>query len=370
MTAEGAIRTSTPGTIICVGRAARPHGSRCHGVRCRRFGLISIAVAVHWFDRADRWQPRHRLRGLRRWLSHLGLALQENFDDEMLDLPSGRLPTPFKRQLLKWIGNKQRFAHEIIGSFPDHFDTYHEPFIGSGAVLGTLSPKRAVASDAFLPLIEIWQQLKSDPRGLKQWYEVRWSAAHSADPKEGYETIKASYNQRPNGADLLYLSRACYGGVVRFRKRDGYMSTPCGPHKAMKPGIFNERVDEWARRTAGTKFVHRDFVDSIARAKEGDVVYSDPPYSHSQTILCSAQRFDLDELFRAVEAAKLRGAFVALSIDGSKKSGDQQLHIEWPRHVFSREVSVHVGRSMLRRLQMNGQTLEAECVTDRLLLTH
>jgi len=82
------------------------------------FGLISIAVAVHWFDRADRWQPRHRLRGLRRWLSHLGLALQENFDDEMLDLPSGRLPTPFKRQLLKWIGHKQRLRMKSSGSSP------------------------------------------------------------------------------------------------------------------------------------------------------------------------------------------------------------------------------------------------------------
>lgn len=300
----------------------------------------------------------------------LGLALREDSDDDVLDLPSDRSPKPFKRQLLKWIGNKQRFAHEIIGFFPERFGKYHEPFLGSGAVLGTLAPKRAEAADAFLPLAEIWQQLHADPESLKQWYMERWDAAHSGDPAVGYEVIKAAYNQGPNGADLLYLSRACYGGVVRFRQRDGYMSTPCGPHRAMKPADFAPRVDEWARRTAGTTFFHRDFTESIARAGEGDVVYCDPPYSHSQTILYGAQRFDLDELFRSIEAAKRRGAFVALSIDGSKKSGDQQLHIEWPRHVFSREVSVNVGRSMLRRLQMNGQTLEAECVTDRLLLTH
>lgn len=49
---------------------------------------------------------------------------------------------PFKSQLLKWIGNKQRFAHEIISYFPNKFGTYHEPFLGSGAVLGVLSPKK------------------------------------------------------------------------------------------------------------------------------------------------------------------------------------------------------------------------------------
>ena len=42
---------------------------------------------------------------------------------------------PFKSQLLKWIGNKQRFAHEIIAFFPKTFRTYHEPFLGSAAVL-------------------------------------------------------------------------------------------------------------------------------------------------------------------------------------------------------------------------------------------
>jgi len=41
-----------------------------------------------------------------------------------------------------------------------------------------------------------------------------------------YEQVKASYNRSPNGADLLFLSRVCYGGVVRFRKADGFMSTP------------------------------------------------------------------------------------------------------------------------------------------------
>ena len=28
---------------------------------------------------------------------------------------------PFKAQLLKWVGNKQRFAHEIVSHFPLEF---------------------------------------------------------------------------------------------------------------------------------------------------------------------------------------------------------------------------------------------------------
>ena len=55
---------------------------------------------------------------------------------------------PFKTQLLKWIGNKQKFAHEIIGTFPRDYGTYHEPFIGAGGVMAALSPGRAIGSDA------------------------------------------------------------------------------------------------------------------------------------------------------------------------------------------------------------------------------
>ena len=67
---------------------------------------------------------------------------------------------PLKTQLLKWIGNKQRFAPEIVSYFPTAYNRYFEPFLGSGAVLATLAPKIAVGSDIFKPLMEIWQTLK------------------------------------------------------------------------------------------------------------------------------------------------------------------------------------------------------------------
>jgi len=135
----------------------------------------------------------------------------------------GRAVQPFKLQLLKWIGNKQRFAHEIASYFPSDFGTYFEPFLGSGAVLGTLAPHKAVASDAFRPLMEIWQALSESPEKLKAWYAHRWERMAGGPKRDVYEEIKARYNARPNGADLVFLCRACYGGVVRFRKEDGYV---------------------------------------------------------------------------------------------------------------------------------------------------
>ena len=95
--------------------------------------------------------------------------------------------TPFKAQLLKWIGNKQRYAHEIVAFFPEKFGTYFEPFLGGGGVLGTLASKAAVASDAFQPLIEIWQALHDAPDTLKQWYSERWHAVMGGDKVVQYK---------------------------------------------------------------------------------------------------------------------------------------------------------------------------------------
>jgi DNA adenine methylase len=277
---------------------------------------------------------------------------------------------PFKQQLLKWVGNKQRFAHEIISYFPGDFGTYYEPFLGSGAVLGTLAPKRAVAGDAFSALIGIWQTLSTSPCRLKEWYTERWGMMETGDKGAVYEAIKASYNANPNPADLLFLCRSCYGGVVRFRRADGYMSTPVGPHNPISPDSFSSRVDEWSRRTHGALFLEQDFERTMAMAQEGDIVYCDPPYTYSQGILYGAQAFDLGRLFGAIARCKERGVRVVLSIDGTKKSGQTKCAFDFPPDLFENEVLVSCGRSMLRRLQMNGQTLEGEVVADRLLLTY
>ena len=123
-------------------------------------------------------------------------------------VPSGKA---FRLQLLKWIGNKQRFAHEIVSYFPANHKGYYEPFLGSGAVLGTLSPKHGFASDAFDPLMEIWTQLKESPEKVKRWYSERWQTIELFGKDEAYERVKGSYNAQPNGADLLFCAALVMG---------------------------------------------------------------------------------------------------------------------------------------------------------------
>lgn len=79
--------------------------------------------------------------------------------------------------LLKWIGNKQRFAETIISYMPEQFNNYYEPFLGSGAVMAQLlyqnsttsTPRFAhsYASDILPFLIDIFNIVKYDPQQIK-----------------------------------------------------------------------------------------------------------------------------------------------------------------------------------------------------------
>jgi DNA adenine methylase len=277
---------------------------------------------------------------------------------------------PPKFQLLKWVGNKQRFAAKITRFFPADYGRYFEPFLGSGAVLATVSPFKSLASDTFGPLMEIWKMLKRNPKLLIEWYAVRRNRIGKETKEQVYDTIRTSYNKEPNGADFLFLARACYGGIVRFRKADGHMSTPCGAHIPISVESFAKRVEEWRNRVKHVNFARCDYQDAFAEAKRGDLIYCDPPYSDSQAILYGSQGFKLSQLMNEIEIAKSKGIKVALSIDGRKKSGDHVVKLDIPAALFEEEIFIDLGNSMLRRFQLSGQSLKGEEVADRLLLTY
>lgn len=270
-------------------------------------------------------------------------------------------------QLLKWVGNKFRFANEIVSYFPQEFGTYIEPFLGTGAILATLQPQRAIASDTLKPLIDLWEMVQNDPNSVASYYEKMWREFHKSRIST-YEKVKSGYNRTPNPLDLLFLSRTCYGGVVRFTK-NGTISTPIGPHNPIPPQKFYERMVEWHERVRHAHFECSDYKIIIRKAKRGDLVYCDPPYSDSQSILYGAQTFRLSELFDEIAEAKQRGACVALSIDGIKKSGSKNIDLSVPGGLFEEEVFIDCGHSMLRRFQKDGLTMVGERVKERLLLT-
>ncbi|MCI9649217.1 Dam family site-specific DNA-(adenine-N6)-methyltransferase [Oscillibacter sp.] len=280
--------------------------------------------------------------------------------------------------LLKWIGNKQRFASIIVANMPTTFNNYYEPFLGSGAVLAELLMQddtslyphfnHAYGSDILPFLIDIFRSVKENPNKIIEYYSKEISSYYE-NPAEQYELIRNRFNQDHNAFDFCLLSRTCYSGVIRFRKADGYMSTPKGPHNPIKPSVFANRVALWSNLIQKADFYTESFEKAMAKPQQGDVIYCDPPYTHSQSIIYGAQDFNINILWNKIAECKDRGAYVMLSINGSRESKKKDISIDIPTGLFDRELTVNCGTSMIDRLQNSGKDMVDEVVHDKLLLT-
>lgn len=281
--------------------------------------------------------------------------------------------------LLKWIGNKQRVAEQIISVMPSEFENYYEPFLGSGAVLASLIDtsrsnffgpkfKNAYGSDILPFLIELFEIVKTSPSTLIEYYKKEISAYYSS-PDDKYIEIRDRFNKSRSPLDFCLLSRTCYSGVIRFRKSDGYMSTPRGPHSPIKPDSFYDRVMIWNSLLKDVTLSCESYEVAMSRAKDGDVVYCDPPYTHSQSIIYGAQEFSIEHLFNIIAECKERGVRVLLSINGMRDNGTKDISITPPPNLFERRIIVSCGTSMIDRLQNTGRVMENKKVDDQLLLT-
>lgn len=280
--------------------------------------------------------------------------------------------------LLKWIGNKQRFSETIVSHMPQEFNNYYEPFLGSGSIMAELLLEdrtqfyphfgHAYGSDILPFLIDIFDLVKDQPEKLIEYYKTEIDKYYN-DPEKEYTIIRDRFNEKHNPYDFMLLSRTCYSGVIRFRKSDGYMSTPKGPHSPIKPAEFEKRVIQWHELLDKADFLCESFEEAMKRPQNGDLVYCDPPYTHSQGIIYGAQEFDIDLLWKKIEECKTRGVKVMLSINGTRDSGKKDISIEPPEGLFERKVLINCGTSMIDRFQNSGRNMKEKKVDDLLFFS-
>ncbi|WP_449422147.1 DNA adenine methylase [Rhodanobacter lindaniclasticus] len=267
------------------------------------------------------------------------------------------------------MGNKQRFAKELISHFPAEFNAYFEPFVGSGAVLATLAPREGYAGDVFAPLVEIWSTLKRDPGQVIAWYAERRTLMDQLGKVEAYERVRDSYNRAANGADLLFLR----GPVLAVWCVSASRMAIC-PHRAAPTCPYRWRGFGSARWNG----VPASRVPSSSTATTASSWGA--PVGRRRLLRSTVCRFASHPLWRpgfpvARVVRRHRRMQATRCVRGiehrrCQKSGRNVVDIAPPEGLFAKELQVHCGRSMLRRFQMDGRTLETEHVSDRLLLTH
>ena len=184
--------------------------------------------------------------------------------------------------ILKWVGGKRQLLSEIIPLIDESCDNYVEPFIGGGAVLFRLQPKKAIINDYNTELINVYRTVRDDLDGLvallkkhekynssDYYYEVR-----ALDRTPDFDKMSNS----EKAARIIYLNKTCYNGLYRVNSL-GQFNSPYGKYK--NPNIVNEVVlRAISKYLNGNEISIRsgDYKDVLNGIEKNSFVYLDPPY--------------------------------------------------------------------------------------------
>ena len=160
-----------------------------------------------------------------------------------------------------------------------------EPFLGSGAVVLNVLPKKALLADTNPHLIQFYQALKDgevDGPKTRQFLEDEGKQL-SKHGQEHYYFVRQRFNASGCPLDFLFLNRSCFNGVIRFNKQRKF-NVPFG-HKPQRfsAAYITKVVNQVTRFSNASQlfdwqFVCQDFRTTIREASYGDFIYCDPPY--------------------------------------------------------------------------------------------
>lgn len=248
--------------------------------------------------------------------------------------------------VIKWSGSKRSQADFISSLIPKDYDTYYEPFIGGGSILYAANPNNGVCGDICSPLIDLWKRIQRNPDELSESYKNNWSRLQ----KEGYLVyyeIRDRFNNNPNPDDLLFLSRTCVNGLIRFNSEGKFNNSFHLTRKGIKPDTLDKIIHDWSTRIQNVTFVEGDYRKTTSEVTKGDFVYLDPPYQNTKGRYYGT--IDFDDFCDYLANLNSKGVRFILSYDGTR--GDRSYIQQLPKSLYKRHMLVPSGYSTFKKIQ-------------------
>ena len=160
-----------------------------------------------------------------------------------------------------------------------------EPFLGSGAVLFNLVPRRALAADNNPHIISFYRGIQTKDitaRTVRSFLEREGKLLLSRGEEYYYE-VRDRFNSSHNPLDLLFLNRSCFNGVMRFNKKGGFNVPFCRKTDRFRKAYITKITNQvrWVSDNMHGKdwqFMCADWRQTVGLCDQQDFVYLDPPY--------------------------------------------------------------------------------------------
>ncbi|GAA6184811.1 MULTISPECIES: Dam family site-specific DNA-(adenine-N6)-methyltransferase [Alteromonadaceae] len=210
------------------------------------------------------------------------------------------------RAFLKWAGGKYGLIDEICQRLPQG-NKLIEPFVGAGSVFLNTEYPQYVLNDINPDLINLYSIIKTQAEYFIKESEKLFSPSNNQE-KRFYE-LRKEFNHSDDlffkSILFLYLNRHGYNGLCRYNLSGGF-NVPFGRYKA--PYFPKKELYYFAEKSQKATFTCEPFQHTFARARSGNVIYSDPPYAPisltANFTQYSKNGFSLDEQLLLAKLAK------------------------------------------------------------------
>ena len=229
------------------------------------------------------------------------------------------------KPFVKWAGGKRQIIDKLMMYAPYEYDTYYEPFVGGGALLFELSPKKAVINDYNDELMNVFRCIKDENKFMKMCSELNHHEANHSEEyyyeirnKDRDKTKFSKITDYKRAARTIYLNKACFNGLYRVNSKNEF-NVPFNRKKQVNTydgqnlGIIHSYLN-----FNDIIILNVDFEEAVKNAKKGDFIYFDPPYdsetstfnSYTENGFGKEEQIRLSKVFKELDE---RGCYVMLS---------------------------------------------------------
>ncbi|MCI0520947.1 MAG: Dam family site-specific DNA-(adenine-N6)-methyltransferase [Chloroflexi bacterium] len=193
-----------------------------------------------------------------------------------------------------------------------------EPFLGSGVVLFSVQPERALVNDINPHIINLYRKVYEGSLSSSMVREHLTEEGKRLLREENYYyTVRERFNQTGEALDFLFLNRSCFNGLMRFNKKGEFNVPFCRKPDRFRPAYITKIVNQVKnlKQIMGGKdweFRAGDWRECFNGTDKDDFVYLDPPYIGRHTDYYE-QWSDADAIELASKAQSLPCGF-ALSM--------------------------------------------------------
>lgn len=260
-----------------------------------------------------------------------------------------------KTKLVEWIKSN----YDLLEKTKDTI--YIEPFVGTGVVGFNIAPEKAIFSDINPHLINFYNALKDkkiNSKIVREYLTEEGSKLSNTevDRTSYYYEVRERFNNNKDPLDFLFITRACFNGMMRFNKNGNFNVPFCKKSERFSPMLITKIVNQvyWLENKICNNdwdFITEDFRILLSDFKNNEkaIYYLDGPYINRSNDYFNGWN-DKDEIDLYNLLKEQKGMFLLSTWYGNKYRKNEYMENYWSDFkILKKEHIYHVGAKVENR---------------------